>query len=154
MYGKVMSIKDELIDQYFELATRISKGEILQAKALANPRDQKAKLAKAIVKLYYGESEAENAEQEFDKVHKNRELPTEIEIFKTDKKMYPALDLLCDTKLAASKNEAKRLIEGGGIVVIVDNKEEKVVDWKKEIAVIDEMIIRRGNRNFIKIKLF
>jgi len=151
MYGKVMSIKDELIDQYFELATRISKEEISQAKILVNPRDQKAKLAKAIVKLYYGETEAENAEQEFNKVHKNKELPTDIEIFRTDKKIYPVMDLLCDTKLASSKKEAKRLVEGGGIVVIINDKEEKITDWKKEIAVIDEMIIRRGNRNFIKI---
>jgi len=153
MFGKVMSIKDELINDYFELTTRLPKEEIEEIKKLSNPRDQKALLAKEIVKLYWGEKEAIIAGEEFDKIHKNKELPTEIEVFETSNKNYPVLDLLCDSGLATSKKEAKRLVEGGGIVAIVNDKEEKISDWKKEIEIVDEMIIRRGNRNFKKIKL-
>jgi len=153
MFGKVMSIKDELINDYLELATRLSESEITEIKKLSNPRDQKAKLAKEIVKMYHGAELAESAEEEFNKVFRNKELPTEIEVFESDKKMYPVLDLLCDSGLAVSKNEAKRLVEVGGIVIIVNNKEEKISDWKKEIEIVDEMIIRRGNRSFKKIKL-
>jgi len=153
MFGKIMSIKDELIEHYFELATRVSKKEIAEVIEISNPRDQKARLAKEIVALYYGNEEAEIAEKEFNKIFRNKELPTDIEIFETNRKLYPILDLLFDTKLASSKKEAKRLVEEGGIVVIIDEEEEKITDWKKEIEIIDEMIIRRGNRNFKKIKL-
>jgi len=153
MFGKVMSIKDELINDYFELTTRISKEEIVEIEKLSNPRDQKIRLAKEIVKLYWGEEEAEKAEEEFNKVHRDKELPTDIDIFETNKIKYLLLDLLCDSGLAVSKKEAKRLVEGGGIIVIINNEEEKINDWKKDIKIIDEMIIRRGNRKFIKIKL-
>ena len=153
MFGKVMSIKDELIRDYFELTTRVSKNEIAEIRKLSNPKDQKIKLASAVVKLYWGEDKAKIAEEEFNKVHKNKELPTDIENFETDKKIYPILDLLFDTKLTTSKKEAKRLVEEGGIVVIINNTEEKIIDWKKEIEIVDEMIIRRGNRKFIKVKI-
>jgi len=153
IFGKVMSINDDLIDDYFELATRISKEEIAEIRKLPNPRDQKAKLAKEIVKLYRGEKEAETAEEEFNKVFRNKELPTDIENFQTDKKLYPILDLLFDAGLSTSKKEAKRLVEEGGIVIIINDVEEKMSDWKKEIEIVDEMIIRRGNRKFIKISL-
>jgi tyrosyl-tRNA synthetase len=153
MFGKIMSIKDELIEHYFELATRVSKKEIAEVIEISNPRDQKARLAKEIVALYCGVKEAEIAEKEFNKIFRNKELPTDIEIFETNRKLYPILDLLFDAKLASSKKEAKRLVEEGGIVVIIDEKEEKINDWKKEIEIIDEMIIRRGNRNFKKVKL-
>jgi len=153
MFGKVMSIKDELINDYLELTTRLSGDEISEIKKIENPRNQKARLAKEIVKLYYGQKEAEIAEGEFDKVHRDRELPTEIEIFETAKESYPALDLLCDSGLASSKNEAKRLVDGGGVVIIINNAEQKISDWKKEVIIVDGMIIRRGSRNFKKIKL-
>jgi tyrosyl-tRNA synthetase len=158
MFGKIMSIKDELIDDYFELATRISKKEIVEIKKIANPRDQKAKLAKEIIRLYYGEKEAQIAEEEFNKVHKNKELPTEIEIFETNKEIYPVLDLLCDSGLISSKKEAKRLIEAGAvsfmkITNVADISYEKFVDWKEEIELWDGMIIKVGNRKFIKISL-
>ncbi|HQK63986.1 MAG TPA: tyrosine--tRNA ligase, partial [Candidatus Staskawiczbacteria bacterium] len=117
------------------------------------PRDRKALLAKEIVKMYHGEQAAENAEAEFNKVHRDKELPTDMSSFETDKKEYPVLDLLCDTKLAGSKNEAKRLVEGGGIVAIINSGEEKITDWKNPMELKDGMIIRRGSRNFVKIKL-
>jgi len=158
MFGKIMSIKDELIDDYFELATRISKKEIVEIKKIANPRDQKAKLAFEIVKIYHGEKFAQTAEEEFNKVHRDKELPTGIEIFETDKKEYPILDLLCDSGLISSKKEAKRLIEAGAvsfmkITNVADISYEKFVDWKEEIELWDGMIIKVGNRKFIKISL-
>jgi tyrosyl-tRNA synthetase len=155
MYGKVMSMKDELIDEYFELATRLSKNEIAEIKKfLNNPRDIKARLAKEIVKMYHGEKASETAEKEFDKVFRNKELPSDIPVFKTDKKQYFILDLLFDTKLASSKNEAKRLVEGGGVEIQTGEKKAKIIDWKKEINLDDEMIIKVGSRKFIKINLF
>ena len=152
MYGKVMSMKDELIDEYFELATRLSAEEILKIKnSLGNPRDIKAKLAKEIVKMYHGEKEASAAEEEFNKVFKNRELPTDIPVFETNKAQYSILDLLCDTKLASSKNEAKRLVEGGAVEIINGKTKTKISDWKQEINLENNIIIKVGSRRFVKI---
>ncbi|MDP3882834.1 MAG: tyrosine--tRNA ligase [Candidatus Staskawiczbacteria bacterium] len=153
MFGKVMSIKDELIADYFELATRLNKNEIEEIKKIENPRDQKARLAKEIVKMYHGEKEAVKAEEEFDKVFRNKELPSNMPVFQTDKKIYPVLDLLCDSKLAQSKNEAKRLVEGNAVEILAGDKKEKVSDWKKEINLVNGMIIKVGSRRFTKVKI-
>jgi len=152
MFGKVMSMSDDLIPEYLELATRLSDGEIEEIKKMPNPRDQKAMMAKEIVKMYHGQKQAENAEQEFDKVFRNKELPTDIPVFPADKNNYFILDLLFDAKLSSSKNEAKRLVEGGGVEIQIGEKKEKISDWKKEIILEDGMIIKVG-RKFVKIKL-
>jgi tyrosyl-tRNA synthetase len=150
MYGKVMSAKDELIDEYFELTTKLSEDEIIEIKkSSTNPRDIKARLAKEIVKMYHGEKAAESAEEEFNKVYRNKELPSDMPVFEADKKEYFLADLLCDTKLAPSKNEAKRLVEAGA--VDINDKTEK--DWRKPVEIKDGMIIKVGSRKFVKIKL-
>ena len=149
MFGKTMSIPDELIVKYFTLTTRVSLAEIEEIKKTPNPRDQKARLAFEIVKMYHGEKEALKAEEEFNKIFKSGGLPTDIPVFETTRANYPILDLLCDTRLAESKNDAKRVIEGNGVEF--DN--QKVTDWKKEVEVKDGMIIKFGKRKFVKIKL-
>ncbi len=154
MFGKVMSMKDELINEYFELCTRFSEEEILEIKKSSdNPRDIKAKLAKEIVKMYHGGKKAEKAEEEFDKVFRNKELPSDMPDFKTSKKSYMPADLLVEAGLAESKNKAKYLIEAGGTAMIVDGVEEKITDWRKEVKLEDGMIIKVGSRKFIKIIL-
>ncbi|MBM3206184.1 MAG: tyrosine--tRNA ligase [Candidatus Staskawiczbacteria bacterium] len=145
MFGKVMSIKDELIDNYVELCTNLDLSEV---KNIPNPRDQKAKLAFEIVKMYHGEKEAKMAEENFNKTFRDGGLPSEIEVFETNKEKYPILDLLFDSKLAESKSDAKRVVEGGGTEV--DNL--KVSDWKAEVGLKDGTIVKFGKRKFIKIK--
>lgn len=156
-YGKVMSLKDELIIKYFILSTRMDLKKIEEYKKEIekgnNPRDIKAILAKEITRMYHGEKDAEAAEKEFDKVFRDKELPTDIPSFETPKNNYFILDLLFDAKLASSKNEAKRLIEGGGVEIQNGEKKEKIIDWKKEIILEDGMIIKVGSRKFVKIKI-
>ncbi len=149
MFGKTMSLPDELIIKYFTLATRAPLAEIEEIKKMLNPRDQKAMLAKEIVRMYHGVKAAEAAAENFDKIFRRHETPEKIEIFETDRKNYPILDLLFDTKLAESKSDAKRVIEGGGVEI--DN--QKITDWKKEIELKSEMVIRFGKRKFVKVKL-
>lgn len=149
MFGKTMSIPDELIVKYFTLTTRVPLAEIEEIKKMSNPRDQKAKLAFEIVKMYHGEALAKKAEEEFNTVFKSGGLPTEIPVFETDKKAYPILDLLFDAKLAESKNDAKRVIEGGGVQI----NDEKITDWKQEITLQNDMVIKFGKRKFVKIKI-
>ncbi|MEK7664919.1 MAG: tyrosine--tRNA ligase [Patescibacteria group bacterium] len=158
MYSKVMSLPDELMWKYFNLLTDMSLEEIEKIKEekqkfLTSPRDIKSILAREVVKIYHGEKEALKAEEEFNKIFRDKQTPSEIEIFETDKKIYSILGLLCDTKLAPSKNEAKRLINAGSTAVITDGKEEIITDWKKEIYIKDKEIIRVGKRRFIKIKI-
>jgi len=147
-----MSIKDELIGDYFDLATRLPQEKIAEIKNIsANPRDVKVLLAKEIVKMYHGEKEAVKAEEEFNKVHRDKELPSEIDTFATDKNTYPVLDLLCDTRLVTSKNEAKRLVEGGAVCVRSGEEEIKIKDWREEIKIKDGMVLQAGKRKFVKI---
>ena len=154
MFGKVMSTKDELIDEYFELTTRLSESEISEIKNSSNnPRDIKAKLAKEIVKMYYGEKEAQKAEEEFNKIFRDKELPSDMPVFETDIKTYPILDLLFDAKLVSSKNEAKRLVEQNAVELQIGGSKEKITDWKKEINLENEMVIKVGSRRFVKIIL-
>ncbi len=149
MFGKTMSIPDELIVKYFTLTTRMPLAEIEEIKRMPNLRDQKAKLATEIVKMYHGEKAAQMASENFDNIFRKHQTPEEMPVFETDKKIYPILDLLFDAKLAESKNDARRVVEGGGVEV--DN--EKITDWKKEVTPTEGMIIKFGKRKFVKIKL-
>ncbi len=157
MFGKIMSMKDELVPEYFELATKLPKGEIDEIKKNENPRDQKAVLAKEIVKMYHGEKKAQKAEEEFNKIFRDKELPTDIPVFQIPKgypkKTYPILDLLFDSKLVSSKSDAKRLIEQNAVEIQTGDKKGKVTDWKKEINLENEMVIKVGSRRFVKIVL-
>ena len=156
MYGKIMGWPDTLVELGFEICTRVSMEELAEIKnklvSGENPRDLKARLAKEIVKLYHSEKEAEIAEEEFNKVFRNRELPSDMPVFQTGKNNYLIAELLFDTKLASSKNEAKRLVEGGGVEIITGDKKERIADWKKEVILENGMIIKVGSRKFVKIK--
>jgi len=148
MYGKFMSISDNLIEKYFKLCTRISLEEIEEIKKTSNPRDQKARLAKEIVKMYHGEKEAQKAEEEFNKIHRDGELPTEIEKFKiNNEEEMPILDLLFKTGLAESKSEAKRLVEQGAVKI--NGKIEN--DWRKVVKTEKGTVLQVGRRKFLEL---
>ncbi|MBU1255949.1 tyrosine--tRNA ligase, partial [Patescibacteria group bacterium] len=154
MFGQIMAWPDGLIVPGLELCTYIPMEEIKQIdkdikENKRNPRDVKAKLAKEIISIYYSEKEAEKAEEEFNKIFKEKGKPTEIPICKLLNKEYDILDLLIETKLVLSKGEAKRLIEQDGVKI--DN--QKITDWQKEINIKDNMIIQVGKRKFIQIKV-
>ena len=153
MFGKTMSMPDSLIEKYFVLATRLPLAEIEEIKKLSNPRDQKARLAFEVTKMYHGEKEAAAAAENFDKVFRRHETPEEMPVFETNKKVYSIMRLLCDTGLAASNNEAKRLIEGNAVTVIKNGTEIKITDWKQEVQLENDMVAQAGKRKFVKIKV-
>ncbi len=154
MYGKIMSMKDELIGNYFELATRTPLSEVkkieegLKLKKL-NPRDAKAKLAKTIIALYYSQQEAEKAELAFRKIFQEKKLPSKMPIFRTSQSIYPIVELLCKLGLAGSHAEGKRLITQKGVKI--NGKIE--INWRKKIKLSEGTIIQVGKRRFRKIKL-
>ena len=152
IFGKIMSMKDELIPHYLELCTDVPLKEIkkiekdLSSKKV-NPKEIKIKLAKEIIKNYYNKKEADEAEKEFNKIFVKKEIPTETKEIKINEKNIPFLDLLVKTGLAPSKSEAKRLILQNAVKI--DNK--VLNDWKKNIEIKKGMIIQVGKRKFIKI---
>ncbi|HPT08340.1 MAG TPA: tyrosine--tRNA ligase [bacterium] len=154
MYGKIMTQADENIIQLFTDCTFVSLEEIEQMKQnlknnTANPRDLKMKLAYDIVKIFHGKDLARSAQDYFVNTFQKKEIPAEIleiELPAGNKKI---VDLLIISKLADSKGEARRLIEQGGIKI----NEQVITDVNLEIEVVNGLIIKRGKRQFVKIKV-
>ena len=152
MYGKIMSLKDELIIPYFQICTDTESEEIAaMAKEMKankmNPRDAKARLAGEIVKMYHGQQVAKAAAVEFDRVFKEKKLPQDISKITVKEKEMPLIDLLFKTKLASSKSEAKRLIIQGAIKI--NDKPQN--DWQAVIAIKKGMVLKAGKRKFCQI---
>lgn len=142
-FGKIMSLRDELIMDYFELCTRIPLGEIKKLP----PRDAKARLAREIVMIFYGKEAALAAEKEFNKIFKEGGVPSEIPAVSIEEKSLNILDLIVKARLAPSKSEAKRLVEQGGVEIDREIKR----DWREQIDIKRGQIVRVGKRKFIKI---
>lgn len=147
MYGKVMSLPDEVINPLFSLCTFLTDQEIEEIKK-SSLRDQKARLSKEIVKIYHGDKKAQKAEEEFNRVFREKKDPSQINVFSFKEKEVELLDLLVKTQLAASKSEAKRLVLQGGVKI--NNENQK--DWKRKIKIKEGDILKVGKRKFAKIK--
>lgn len=151
MFGKIMSIPDELIIRYFELTTEVDTDQLTAIKERLtkgeNPRNLKLELAKEIVTAYHSAELAEGAEKEFIEIFSNKGLPTEIELIKIPANEIGIIDLLVQTNLCPSKSEARRLITQGGVKV----NNEKVNEITSKIDLTKESIIQAGKRKFIKV---
>jgi tyrosyl-tRNA synthetase len=142
MFGKLMSISDELMKTYFECCTDIDMKEV--GKLLkGSPRDAKGRLASEIVTMYHGAEAASAAEKNFVNVHKEKGTPAEMPEAKV-KKGTLLIDVLTDNGLAKSKAEAKRLIEQGGVKV----NDEAVTSVDVEAS---EGVVKVGKRKFLRI---
>lgn len=152
MYGKSMSISDEMILKYFILAADANQETIAEVKQQlndpqVNPRDVKRSLGRGLVKLYYGQEASLNAEKHFDKVIVNKDIPDIIEEFSLDRNIQ-LLDLIVTNNLTKSKSEARRMIEQGA--VRIDG--EKVDDVNRLIKTGEKFILKVGKRKFLSIK--
>ena len=147
MYGKVMSIPDNLIGHYFELCTDVAEKEIFKIKK-AHPRVQKARLALEIVMIYHGAKKAEAAAEQFEKKFGKSKGKVKAD-FTLKKKAgsYAILDLLVAGKLAFSKSDARRKVLEGAVEV--DGK--RVRDASEKVSIKKDSLIRLGKR-FLRIK--
>jgi len=147
MFGKVMSISDDLIMKYFTLATRVPLENIAsigkRLKGGDNPRDIKMELARAIVALYHGDKIAKRAFQEFDKVFSKKELPEDIKGVDNKDNI---ITTLWNAGIVTSNSEAKRLVDQKAVRV----NDEVVENWDYKLKGGD--IIKVGPRKFLKIK--
>ncbi len=149
MFGKVMSISDGLMWRYYELMTDLTPTEIEKMKASdENPRNLKVNLAKLIVKDFHSIDDANKAEENFINQFSKGNLPDEIEEKSILAGTYKLIELLLNTNLVASKGEAKRLIEQGGVKL----NGEKATNSGAEIDLKGEILLQVGKRKFLKIK--
>lgn len=150
MYGKIMSIPDNLILRYFSLLTDLSNEEIDEIKNLlntTNPRDLKMKLGHLIVEMYCGKDQADKAEAEFVNVVQNKGIPTDIPEIKISSDLTIA-EFVIANKLVESKSELKRLISQGGVKI----NDEKCTDINTTILTSQlPVIVKIGKRKFCKI---
>jgi len=152
MFGKVMSLPDELLWKYYELVTDVSKDKTSEMKKGVkseeiNPRDLKIDLAKLIIEIFYSKNDAEKAQENFIKLFQKKEIPDTIKEFKVKEDMVLLVDVLMNSALAKSKSEARRLIEQRGVKV----NGKVLKDWKVEIIAEEGTVIQVGKRRFIKI---
>ena len=156
MFGKLMTLKDEMIGDYFESCTRVPMLQVNEFKAslkdkVMNPKDIKKILAKEIISFFYDRKKADEAEKEFEQVFEDKKLPSEIEEVKIEEEKLNVQDLLVKLNLASSKGEAKRVIEQGGVRAIKGENIEEIKDWQLEMQIEKGVIIQVGKRNFKKI---
>ena len=152
MYGKTMSINDDMIIKYFTLAADADKNLISQVSidlsdSSFNPRDSKRLLARKLVELYYDDEFASKAEQHFDQVIVNKDNPDDMFEFSLDQDMN-IIEVLHNSDLVGSKSEARRLLNQGAIRI----EGEKVSDMNMILSSGNEYIIKVGKRRFLKVK--
>jgi tyrosyl-tRNA synthetase len=151
MYGKVMSLPDHVMLDYFSLVTRYTPDQINPirdglARGSLHPRDVKMLLAREIVSIFHGDAAAQQAEEHFRTVFQERELPPDMPTYVVEAPT-SIVDLLSATGLASSKGEARRLIQQGG--VRLDG--EKVATIDQLVAVEKDAVLQVGKRKFLKL---
>jgi tyrosyl-tRNA synthetase len=147
IFGKVMSITDSVVIEYFTLATNVPFSNIEEFKKELEtaPMQVKKKLAHIIVSELYGNEKADKAKENFEKTVQNKELPSDIKKIETGKDIL-VVDFIANNNLLESRSEAKRLIEQGGIVF-----NEHKVDLFTKIS--ENGILKIGKRNFIEVNI-
>lgn len=153
IYGKAMSISDDLMPEYYRLATSLKSGEIKEIldnikSGKLHPRDAKMRLASEIVKLYHGSEAAREAETRFRQVFQKGNLPDDMPefVYTSPAKL---VDIMADAALAPTKSEARRLIEQGGVKI----NGETASNVNLELTAADELVIQVGKRKFARVTL-
>jgi tyrosyl-tRNA synthetase len=151
MFGKVMSISDDLMWRYYELLTDVTIDEIEKMKISGeNPRNLKVDLAKRIIKDFHSQDSAEEAEREFVERFRNKQRPTDIEECAVKAGEWDARKLLVRVGLASSIAEAKRFINDGAIKI----NEQRLFSKDSTINVSEgeKVLLQRGKLHFLYVR--
>ncbi|HVG37973.1 MAG TPA: tyrosine--tRNA ligase [Pyrinomonadaceae bacterium] len=154
MFGKIMSISDELMWRYYELCTDLRAEEIKALRVAAeagerNPRDLKAELAERVIADFHSPAGAREAREEFDRIFQRKEAPAEIEEREAPAGGWKLPRLLVEQGLAPSMAEARRLVEQGG--VRLDGERCARVDHDVELTTGHNLLIQVGKRRFLRL---
>lgn len=151
MYGKTMSIPDEMIEKYFLLGVDADSAKLDEVKRKladgVNPRDLKRELARMLVEKYYDKNSAVEAENRFDQVHLKKDIPDDIPeyILRSNKLL---VDVLADANLTSSKGEARRLIKQNAVKINKNTINDINYTLKSGM---DDIVIKVGKRRFLRI---
>lgn len=153
MFGKVMSIQDNLILEYFLLGTDLSIKEIKEKEERLqkgeNPMQIKKELASQIVKELHSEKDAKDAQEKFEQVFQKRDVTVALQPLKLETgTKQPLIDVIAQTETISSKSEARRLIEQGA----VEYGDEKITDPMQLIKVEKGKILKIGKRSFFEVQ--
>ena len=151
MFGKVMSLPDNLIYRYFELCTDLFPHRLKEIKdwladPSTNPRDVKMELAKTIVRMYHSPQRAVKASKDFERIFRRKELPEEIPAYKMKQAKATIVDLLVKSKLLPSRSEAKRKLKEGAVRV---NGKKVGLDYI--VLTKNSPVIKVGKRKFLRV---
>jgi tyrosyl-tRNA synthetase len=152
MFGRVMSMTDAVLPLYFEVLTDVPMAEVAEIRqALGagsiNPRDLKMRVAREVVAQFHSPADAQAAEEAFVRQFVNRELPAEIPEHALSAPA-PIVDFMVGANLAASKSEARRLIDGGGVKV----NGERVEGYDMVLQPGSDAVVQVGRRKFARVK--
>ena len=151
IFGKIMSITDDLMWRYYELCTDLTPAQIAALRESdRNPRDAKADLAKRIVTDFYSEAEARKAEDEFNAMFRNKQLPDEIEERALASGAWKLPKLLVELALVSSMAEARRMIEQGGVYVEGERRTQS--DFGMDLSADRTFLIQVGKRRFVRVR--
>ena len=153
IFGKVMSISDDLMWRYYELCTDLSPVEISSLRTSVergerNPRDVKAELGKRIVADFYSQSDAAAAEEDFVRRFRKKETPDDIEERTVASGPWKLPRLLVELELAPSMAEARRLIEQGGVYVDGERASQADLELSEERS----LLLQVGKRRFVRVR--
>jgi tyrosyl-tRNA synthetase len=155
MFGKIMSISDELMWRYYELCTNANVAEIERMKADAangnlNPRDAKIRLAERIIEDFHSPDDARRAAEEFHRIFREKQSPAEIEEQPLASGQWNLARLLLEAEMASSFADARRLLEQGAVRV----EGERVSNSDAEIKIVKDeaVLIQVGKRKFLKVR--
>lgn len=156
MFGKTMRVSDDLMYRYYELLTDIKPADLNQLRddvksKKKHPRDVKVNLAKFFIKRFYGEAQAQAAEDEFNRIFKQGGLPDDVPEFKLAASAEPISisNLLKESGLAPSGGEARRLVQGKAVEI--DNVKVEDDQLKIPRKAGTSMVIRAGKKKFVKV---
>jgi tyrosyl-tRNA synthetase len=150
IFGKVMSISDDLMWRYYELCTDLSPEQIASLRSSdRNPRDIKVDLAKKLVTDFHSKADADKAEEEFNLMFRSKQAPEDIEERTVTAGTWKLPRLLVDLSLAPSMAEARRLIEQGGVYVASERRSQ--VDFQVDVG-SEPFLIQVGKRRFVRVK--
>lgn len=154
IYGKTMSLKDELIVSYYTLATNTSLSKVKEIESALDsgtlqPLEAKSNLAKTIVSELYSPKEADQAAEEFNRVFRHSGLPEDMPEFTVSSTALNIVDLVEQSGLLSSRAEAKRLIRDQAVRL----NDARIIDLNKQVDVKDGDVIKIGKRQFARIKV-
>ncbi|MEX0649089.1 MAG: tyrosine--tRNA ligase [Balneolaceae bacterium] len=152
MYGKALSIPDEMIYPYFELVTDVPTDELkeLSERVKTDPRNTKHQLAFTIARMYHGEEAAKNARKHFEKTVINKDIPEDAPVLEYKAgSTHRLLDIISEANMTASNGETKRMMKQGGVTL----DDEKINDPNFEVSFGggEELTLKVGKRKFARL---